>query len=565
MNVVLVSPLNERFMDIVKADLTSGNTSVGKSQRIKRLSCVYPVGLLNIGSFVRKHVPEASVHITDLNLQLNRMAASSNFDPANSTLESFLKDVVAMERIHEPAIVGVSAMFCNNFHDMKPMMSFFRKHFPSAVLVAGGHLASASFDDLFAAGVELDGVCYGEGEIPFVELTKAACGGKGIEHLERDPCFVTRRKARDASFVPQSHVVQDLDEIPPYDLSMLSHPEDYYHSYDDMFITRPMEGAGQRRSITLFSTRGCPNRCTFCASQHIHGHVVRYYSTQRVKQDILEYQEKYGIEDVLFSDDHFLAKKERALELLRFAHDRGMVAHNCQYMFYAVDGEVARTMRETGTTVTVIAIESGNEETLKRLVRKPSSLRKAREAIEHLRGQGIVVIANAIIGFPGETKAAIEAGIQTLVDMGANWYKCLIATPLPGSEMYEICKRNGYFVDGADVFGMDFKRCIIRTPDFEPDYIEEKVYEMNLRLNFVENYDMRHGEYRVPLMLFERVFDTGTTGHAFAFYYAAKCCAELGLNEKYRQYRQGYEDCVRQFPFWQKWVRHFSLGSLPVM
>jgi len=105
-------------------------------------------------------------------------------------------------------------------------------------------------------------------------------------------------------------------------------------------------------------------------------------------------------------------------------------------------------------------------------------------------------------------------------------------------------------------------KAVIRTPDFSPEYIERKVYEMNLTLNFVNNYGMRTGDYQNALRLFERVLSTAINTHAFAYYFAAKCCEKLAQPDKYHWYKSKYEEMVQIYPFWREWADFFHLQPL---
>ena len=152
-------------------------------------------------------------------------------------------------------------------------------------------------------------------------------------------------------------------------------------------------------------------------------------------------------------------------------------------------------------------------------MRKPANLKKAEEAVENLHREGITVISNILIGLPGETHESIDKGLEYLKTTNINWFQCFVTAPLPGSDLYDICEKNKYFAHNGDMLTMDFKKCVINTSEFTPEYIEKKAYEMNLTLNFVNNYDMRMGNYDKALKLFERIHSSVIDTHAFAYYY----------------------------------------------
>ena len=93
--------------------------------------------------------------------------------------------------------------------------------------------------------------------------------------------------------------IDDLDEIPLYDYGMLD-LSDYrlnptISAYPGMDSSKP--------HVTFMSSRGCPFLCTFCSAHSVHGRKMRYYSLDRVKEDIRILQEEFGTETIIFQDD----------------------------------------------------------------------------------------------------------------------------------------------------------------------------------------------------------------------------------------------------------------------
>jgi radical SAM superfamily enzyme YgiQ (UPF0313 family) len=563
MNVLLIFPLNEPYDTIINAKTSPWKSKLNFETKIKKLDCAYPTGLLSIAAYVSQQVPDVNIRILDVNAVMNQVAACkvrAGESLAGYTFEDLHDAALAQVEGFNPDIIGVSTLFCSVYRDLGPLASILKRKYREALLVCGGHLASSVYDRIFKDRLEFDAVGYGEGEIPLAELAQAVKDRKGREHLESSTCWITAKKLKDNSgFVPANMLITNLDEIPPFDLGLLVSPEAYFNSSKYFFV---IETDKTKKEIFYFSTRGCPYHCVFCASQNVHGHKVRSYSVDRVKQDILHYHAKYGVTRFVFYDDHFLVYKKRAMEILNFITEHNLNAEIPTPAFFSLDKEVAATMRRAGIREVNITIESGNEHTLKHIMHKPANLKKAEEAVEYLHAEGIMAVANILIGLPGETKEAIDKGLQWLLTTKINWFQCFVTAPLPGSELYEICKKNGYLVNDSDIMTMDYKKCIIQTDDFTPEYIEKKAYEMNLMLNFVNNYDYREGNYEGALKLFERVITAVIDTHAFAYYFAAKCCKKLGLDEKYQNYKSKYGAMTEKYPFWNDYVAQFELKPL---
>jgi len=134
-----------------------------------------------------------------------------------------------------------------------------------------------------------------------------------------------------------------------------------------------------------------------------------------------------------------------------------------------------------------------------------------------------------------------------------------VATPLVGSEMFDICIKNNYLK--GDYIGCDFKRAVVETEDFTAEYIQEKSYSLNLELNFIGNSDFKLGNYERALKGFENTIRV-KNDHAFAFYFAAKCCKMINLDEKYLVYKVKYQEIIEESAFWRNYANQFNLVAL---
>lgn len=562
-NILLITPLNVPFQ--ITHDWWKGNPHNQDKSYIKRkLDPKYPVGNLCIGAYLKDKIPYVNVNILDYNTSALRYFDNHR---ENTNEEDFLN--FGLELLNAkantkfvPDIVGISALFSSNYYDMGTLIDYIKRKFPQSMIIAGGHLASACYREFLGSYQNLKAINYGEGEIPVLNLTKAYLEGKTGEYLEKDSSWITRNKLQDPKFNPVNTLIENLDEVPPYQLEMVLHPDDYFNTNDDVFTLGTDTKKSGERDIAMFATRGCPYHCIFCSSQLVHGHKIRKYSTERIKKDIIYYNDKYGITSFPFLDDHFLASKKNALEILDFIYQKGFSSRIFNLSYLHIDREIIRALKKTGSDRALITIDGLNENFLKKVIKKPTRFEKAKEVIQAFKEEGIIIINNNIIGFPGETPEDIDRGVNTMLDMGANWYAILTAIPLHGSKLYDICKANGYIPDNDTVFSSDFHSSVIETPEFTTEWIKKKAYEINLTLNFVHNYDMHHGKYAVPLSLYERIITKVLDTHAFAYYYAAVCAKELGDLEKYKNYRTKYYQMIDQHTCWKEWADYFKLQDI---
>ena len=287
---------------------------------------------------------------------------------------------------------------------------------------------------------------------------------------------------------------------------------------------------------------------------------MRYHSVERVKEDIARLQKDYGAKTIGFQDDNFMSNRKRALQIIAIAKElQAKIFFNSGLALYALDKEMLNAIKSAGLDELVLAMESGSDRVLRKVMHKPINTLIIKHVIEDCRQLGIHTDANILIGLPGETKQDIEDTRAFLKSIDVSWFCIYTAAPLVGSEMYDICVKNNY-LKGSHI-GSDFKRAIIETEDFTPEWIQEKVYLLNLELNFVENNDFRLGNYTTALKGFENTIRV-RKDHAFAYYYASKCYEKLDDSEKASDYMGIAKQIVKENQLWQRYADIFGINEV---
>jgi len=507
-----------------------------------------PIGLISIIAFLKKHM-SVEVKIVDFNNVLNKV---EHFN-YQSFSELFYNNLSAKEWIdYSPGIIGISTLFTPSYYNMVEIASVARTIFPNALIVAGGGVPTNMYSEIFRDSINFDALCYGEGEKPFLELVKAI---DKKEFLKTHQSWITREKVENKQSFKHDFV-ENLDEIPFFDYDILD--IDAY-TLNPLLSLFPL-AQGKKRSMTVMTSRGCPHRCCFCSSHTVHGRKMRYYSITRIREDFKRLREQYGAEIMVFFDDHLMADKQRAFEIIGILNEFQMTAFFPNSLaLYALDRNMLEALKGIGVNDLVLSVESGSNRVLKEVMHKPLNLSIVKRVIDDCRQLGIASDVSILIGLPGETKQDIEDTRLFLKTTNATWFRISMATPLLGSEMLDICLKKNYLV--GDYISCDFKRAIVETEDFTAEYIQEKAYSLNLELNFVENSDLKLGNYETALMGFENAI-RARNDHAFAFYFAAKCCKKMSLNEKYLNYKARYQEIIENSTFWRDYANQFDLVAL---
>ncbi|MEK7072363.1 MAG: radical SAM protein [Patescibacteria group bacterium] len=509
-----------------------------------------PLGILSISSYLKKNINSIEIKFIDFNVVLNKMVDFS----FGSFIELFYDFFSKKEWIDfKPTVVGISTLFAPAYHNMIDLGQAVRDLFPSALIVAGGGIPTNMFNQIFKESYCFDALCYGEGEKPFLGLMMAE---DKVYFLENNLSWITNKKIKNKQSF-EHDFVQDLDEIPFLDYDILN-IKDY--GINPILSLFPLEEERKRKGMSVMISRGCPHRCSFCSSYTVHGRKMRYYSMKRVKEDFKRLKDKYGAETLIFFDDHLMADKKRVYEIFDIIKNLRLTAFFPNSLaLYALDRKMLEALKSIGVNNLVLSVESGSNRVLKEIMHKPLNLSIVKRVVDDCRQLGIVSDVSILIGLPGETKQDIEDARSFLKTLNGSWFRISMATPLVGSEMLDVCLKNNYIK--GDYINCDFKRAIVETEDFTPEYIQEKAYFLNLELNFVENNDFKLGNYAVALKGFENTIRV-KNDHAFAYYFAAKCCLTMNLDEKYREYKIKYEKILKESVFWRNLVNQFVLVSL---
>ena len=91
-------------------------------------------------------------------------------------------------------------------------------------------------------------------------------------------------------------------------------------------------------------------------------------------------------------------------------------------------------------------------------------------------------------------------------EMEADWCIFNIATPLLGTPMYDQFVENGSITEDIDVIGdIDFKARHFDTDEISAEELNDLAYEANLDLNFLNNRQIRQGQYSNAVGIFEEI------------------------------------------------------------
>ncbi|HOO77037.1 MAG TPA: B12-binding domain-containing radical SAM protein [bacterium] len=266
----------------------------------------------------------------------------------------------------------------------------------------------------------------GEGWDILGQLVRAIAGNGGVGGI-KGVCY---REGGEVVFTePNPEPARSLDEVPFPARHLL--PNDSYTTV--MTQSWPI--------TVMLSSRGCPYGCTYCDVPR-----DRYQSRlpEQTVEEMGECAGRYGIKEILFQDETFTLGRDRVMELCDRILARGIkVDWSIRARADLLDREMIGMMKRAGLTKVNLGVESGRQEILERFNRN-IPLESIREAVAWTREFNIITLGFFIIGWPGETRADVEATIRFALELECDFIQVNKMMPQPPSRVYqELVKETG--------------------------------------------------------------------------------------------------------------------------
>jgi len=327
--------------------------------------------------------------------------------------------------------------------------------FTNKILGDGGVDIVAKFEyDLTL--LEVAGVidaCIKGSKLDYYDLYDKLKWVKGISYRKQENGKVEIIHNEPRPFLTQ----EELDKIPFVSKVYKKHLNIY--DYALAKVPYPM--------VQIFSGRGCPFWCTFCAWPEIF--TGRNYRPRSVENTVDEMEYIYNkmpeVKGIFFEDDTFAVDKNRVAAIATEMKRRKLKIEWSCYARATLDYPTLKKMKEAGCRLFTVGYESGSDEILKN-VKKGITTKQMREFTKNTKKVGIQIHADFIFGLPGETKETIEKTRKFIKEIKPDLLQIAVATPIPGTKFYEYVERNGYLIADTE-HSLDeegYQKCIVSYP-----------------------------------------------------------------------------------------------------
>ncbi len=301
-----------------------------------------------------------------------------------------------------------------------------RQRKPIPIIVGGPH-PTVLPQELLAIP-EVDILVRSEGEDTISELHEYFQGRRKLSSVNG----ISFREGGTIVTNPDRPLIADLDHIP-------------FPAWELFPLERYASIAGKYGfALPVLSSRGCPFGCTFCY-KGVFGRTYRARTPENVVSEVKRLKSEFDIREFVILDDNFALKEERALAICDLLLKEDLRLPWRLSNSIAVKNSSSRLfhkLREAGCYQVSIGVESGNQAVLDginkgiRLAEIENTFRLAREA-------GLETVAFFMIGNIGENETTMDDTIRFARKLNPDFAQFTIATPYPGTGMYEQVRREG--------------------------------------------------------------------------------------------------------------------------
>jgi radical SAM superfamily enzyme YgiQ (UPF0313 family) len=302
-----------------------------------------------------------------------------------------------LKQCKSPNVIMVTSMMTYWYLGVFDVIKIVKEMFPGVPVILGGNYVTLCPDHALLSGA--DYILPGEGEIHVRFIIQELLQQESLEKLP---------------------VLSNLDSLPYPAFELLPY---------------------KIQQLPIITSRGCPFRCTYCAS-HILNSSYRRRSPDLVADEITFWHKKYGVRHFSLYDDAFLMNAdELAVPFLEEIIRRKL---NCEFHcpnglhLRGINEKISRLMFQAGFRTIRFGFETsdlnqqmktGGKVTNENLLTAISHLKKAGYESQDI---GLYLLC----GLPGQSAQEVRESIRYVLSVGA---KPILAefSPIPGTVLWD--------------------------------------------------------------------------------------------------------------------------------
>ena len=357
----------------------------------------------------------------------------------------------------QPDCIGISCHYSFSSENVYSLAKDIKEKYKNIKIILGGLFVSIHGKKALLECDAIDFGIKGESEKTLVQLLYSNFTDMTVEGLiYRENSVIIENDKK--------HYIEILDSLPFPDRDILNR-----NNYMLGTVNKLLYGLGFKPALSLLTSRSCPNKCSFCNMNLVHGPRWRKRSSDNVIEEIDIMINKYKAEHVFIMDDNFTFNINRVKNICT-----KIIANNYKFRWNTPNGisvknidiETAELMKKAGCANVFIAIESGNEYMRNVIMNKKVSNDEIISAVECFNKVNIPVTGAVITGMQGETKEIADDSYNFLKSLKLTSIIVSFATPFPGTKMRNDLEEKGIIKKDLKIKMDNYKLPVFLTDDF---------------------------------------------------------------------------------------------------
>jgi len=450
------------------------------------------LGILYIASYLEKY----NINVTILDMDIE--------------YASWHKARKVIKRLN-PDIVGISIMTHTRFTGFKAA-KMVKKILPKCLVVAGGPHVSPTARDTLSYIKAIDVVVIGEGEETMYEICNAVANGKDLTLIDG---IAYRRNGEYFETKPRK-TIENLDILPFPARHLLKRYYDKSYPKSRMLWVNKDGNFETTEVASIITSRGCPNRCSFCTTNAIFGKKVRERTPENIIAELEHIVNNYNTRSFYIVDDTLTMNEPRITKICDLIAEKKLgIQWMCLTRVDCLSLKLLEKMKAAGCVYITMGVESGSQRVLDEIIKKRITLEQARKALSWCRDIGIGVRFNFMLSFPDETYKEMLETLNASIELGHSGMN--ITVIMPGTEIEKEALKRGVLPNNftwsrraiypkVDPFFTGIEYYYIENIDF-PDVLSVYLKYANMQKYYTTNSLIkRHIEKILQIKSFSEIY-----------------------------------------------------------
>ncbi|MCL2527793.1 MAG: B12-binding domain-containing radical SAM protein [Defluviitaleaceae bacterium] len=337
-----------------------------------------------------------------------------------------------------PSYIGISIMCSFYLNVVQNLVDKIREITQVPILIGGAYATLFPEECLKLADV----VFRGESEETIVEFTDALHLGQQYSHIDG----IATNTQSGPKLNPIRPLIQDLDRLPHPDFG----GENMYYINNDKVLRGDPEASSHRYELT--TSRGCPNRCSYCSNSSIRdlyagkGPFIRQRSVEDVMTEIAAVKKRNsGLQLLRFWDEIFPWNKEWIAKFAEaYKSQIGLPFEIWGHPRLSANAGIKDLVR-AGLSKIVIGVQSGCPKIRKEIYTRSEKQEEILNCSKILSEAKVpMVVYDFILGHPFETEEDLKETLALCRSLSKPFTLQLHGLSfLPGTPIEEIAVSKG--------------------------------------------------------------------------------------------------------------------------